>query len=184
MADSLASRLEQHRAYLMLLARLNLDGRLRAKVDPCDVVQQTLLEAHRSAEGFRGSGRQLTAWLRSILACQLARTVRDLRRDKRDISRERSLQTALEESSARLEAFLAADQSSPSQQAQRNEWAVRVAAALETLGDDQREALVQHYYQGRSVQEVAQAMNRSAASVAGLLQRGLKALRQLLADKE
>lgn len=184
MADDLAPLLEQHRAYLMVLARLNLDARLRAKIDPCDVVQQTLLEAHRSVHRFRGAGSQLTAWLRSILACQLARNVRDLRRDKRDAGRERSLQAALDESSARLEAFLAADQPSPSQQAQRNEWAVRVAAALETLSEDQREAVVQHYRQGRSVKEIADAMTRSVASVAGLLQRGLKALRQLLAEKE
>lgn len=184
MADDLAPLLEQHRGYLMLLARLNLDARLRAKVDPCDVVQQTLLEAHRSASGFRGTGPQLTAWLRSILACQLARTVRDLRRDKRDAARERSLQAALDESSARLDAFLAADQSSPSQQAQRNERAVRIAAALENLPSDQREALVQHYYEDRPVKEVAEVMTRSAASVAGLLQRGLKALRQQLAEKE
>jgi RNA polymerase sigma-70 factor (ECF subfamily) len=184
MGENLAPLLEQHRAYLMLLARLNLGTRLRARVDPCDVVQQTLLEAHRSSQGFSGAGPQLTAWLRSILACQLARITRDLHREKRDVSRECSLQTALEESSARLEAFLAAEQSSPSQQAQRNEWAVRVAAALETLPEDQREALLQHYYQGRTVAEVAQAMERSAASVAGLLQRGLKALRRLLAEKE
>src|SRR5688572_4269266 len=84
MADDLALLLEQHRAYLMLLARLGLDARLRAKVDPCDVVQQTLLEAHRSAQNFRGGGPQLTAWLRSILACQIARAARDLRRGKRD----------------------------------------------------------------------------------------------------
>jgi RNA polymerase sigma-70 factor (ECF subfamily) len=184
MNDDLAPLLEQHRPYLMLLARLNLDARLRARVEPCDVVQQTLLEAHRSVARFRGGSPHLTAWLRNILACQIARTARDLRRDRRDVGRERSLQAALEESSARLEALLAAEQPSPSQQAQRNEWAVRVAAALEDLSEGQREALVQHYYQGRPVKEVARAMGRSAASVAGLLQRGLKALRQLLAEKE
>lgn len=182
MPTDLALLLEQHRAYLMLLARLNLAARLRARIDPADLVQQTLLEAHRSAGGLRGSGPQFTAWLRSILARQIARTIRDLRRDKRDMTRERSLQSALEESSARLEAFLTADQSSPSQQAQRHEWAVRVAAALEALSEDQREALVQHYYQSRPVKEVAQAMQRSTAAVAGLLQRGLKALRQLLSE--
>jgi len=184
MTDDLAPLLEQHRAYLMLLARLNLPARLRVKIDPSDLVQQTLLEAHRSAHRFRGDGAQLTAWVRSILACQLARAVRDLSRDKRDAARERSLQTALEESSARLEAFLAADQPSPSQQAQRNEWAVRVAAALGTLAEDQREAIVLHYYEDQPVKEVALAMSRSPGSVAGLLQRGLKALRRLLAEKE
>ena len=184
MADDLVPLLEQHRAYLMVLARLSLDARLRARIDPCDVVQQTLLEAHRSVHRFRGVGPQLTAWLRSILACQVARNIRDLRRDKRDIGRERSLQAALEDSSARLEAFLAADQSSPSQRAQKNEWAVRVAAALDTLAEMQREALVLHYYQGLTVQAVGQRLGKTTAAVAGLLQRGLRGLRDLLAEKE
>lgn len=184
MADAFAPALEEHRAYLMLLARCNLGARLRAKLEPADLVQQTLLQAHRAAAGFVGGGPQLTAWLRTILASVLARASRDHGRDKRDVARERSLNIALEESSARLERFLAADQSSPSERAQKNEWAVRIAAALDTLPENQREAVVRHYYEGQLVKEVAQAMERSAASVVGLLQRGLKGLRQLLAQPE
>lgn len=176
--------LEQHRAYLTLLARVQLDGRLRAKLDPGDVVQQTLLEAHRSVVGFEGGASQLTAWLRGILCRQLARAVRDLRRNKRDVTRERSLQASLDASSARLEGILAADQSSPSQQAQKNEWAVRVAAALDSLPENQRESVVLHYYQGLPVREVAERLSKTPAAVAGLLQRGLRALRGLLAEKE
>lgn len=184
MADDLATLVEEHKAYLLLLARMHLDARLRSKIDPADVVQQVFLEAHRSASGFQGAGPQFTAWLRSLLKTQLARAHRDLHRDKRDIARECSLQSDLDASSAQLGALLAADQSSPSQRAQKNEWSVRVAAALQTLSDDQREAVVLHYYEGRSVKEVADTLRRTSASVGGLLQRGLKALRQLLAEKE
>jgi RNA polymerase sigma-70 factor (ECF subfamily) len=177
--------LEQHRAYLQLLARLYLDRHLQAKVGVSDVVQQTFLEAQKSFERFRGNtGPELAAWLRKILACQVARCVRDLHRDKRDVDREQSLQAALDRSSQRLEAFLAADDSSPSQRAQRNEWSIRVAAALETIGEDQREAIILHYYQGLTVGAVAQRLKKSPAAVAGLLQRGLRSLRGLLAEKE
>src|SRR5262245_38863613 len=128
-----AALLEEHRAYLTLLARLYLRRHLQAKVGVSDVVQQTFLEAHRSLDHFQGlTGAAFAAWLRKILACQVARCVRDLHRDKRDANRERSLQAALDQSSQRLAAFLAAKDSSPSQRAQRNEWSVRVAAALET----------------------------------------------------
>ena len=114
--------LERYRSYLRLLAEARLDRRLRAKLDASDVVQQTMLHAHRAWRQFRGtSDGELAAWLRQILARNLLHCVRDFRRAKRDVSCERSLAAACDESSARLEAWLAAEESSPSQQVQRTE---------------------------------------------------------------
>src|SRR5690349_3429949 len=107
--------LERYRDYLRLLARLELDPRLRAKLNPSDLVQQTLLQAHRALDRFRGASEsELLAWLRRILARLMANAARDLGRARRDAGRERSLDETLERSSARLETILAADQSSPS----------------------------------------------------------------------
>src|SRR5712675_2428421 len=115
-----ASRLEQYRAYLRLLAGMNLDPRLQSKLDPSDIVQQTLLQAHQGWAQFRGQGEpELLAWLRQILARNLSHTARDLGRARRDVGRERSLEASLEESSVRLQHWLAAEQSSPSQRAER-----------------------------------------------------------------
>jgi RNA polymerase sigma-70 factor (ECF subfamily) len=165
-------------AYLRLLARLHLDARLQGKLDASDLVQQTLLEAHRSRDKLAGRcDAEVAAWLRQALAHQLAHAVRDLGRARRDVSRERSLQAALDESSAHLEAWLAAEQSSPSEQAERHEWSVKLAAELEALPEAQREALVLHYWQSWSVARIAEQLGRSPAAVAGLLQRGLRALR-------
>src|SRR5262245_49342893 len=123
--------LERFRDYLDLLARLHMDAQLRAKLHPSDVVQQTLLEAYRQQDKLLGRGEQeLAAWLRQILAHNLADAGRALGRAKRDAGRERSLEAALENSSVRLQAALAANQSSPSQQAIRNEQWLRVADAL------------------------------------------------------
>lgn len=172
---------DRFRDYLCLLARVQLDPRWRAKVDPSDVVQQTLLKAHQAREQFRGtSPAEEAAWLRRILANTLANVFRDLGRDKRDAGRERSLEQALDDSSARLEAWLVADQPSPSEEAMRHEQLLQLTAALERLPDDQREAVVLRHCQGRSVQAIAEQMGRSLPSVASLLRRGLKQLRQQL----
>src|SRR5262249_30323652 len=89
-------RLEAFRAYLRLLARLQVDPRLRRQLDPSDLVQQTMLTAYRSLAQFRGrSDGELAAWLRQILAHQMTHAVRDLTRLRRDVNRERSLEDAL-----------------------------------------------------------------------------------------
>jgi RNA polymerase sigma-70 factor, ECF subfamily len=174
--------LERYRAYLRLLARLHLDPRLRGKLDPSDMVQQTLLQAHQGLTGFRGQDAQLAAWLRRILARNLARAVRDFARGKRDLAHERSLEAALAGSSERLGAWPAAGQPSPSEEAQRHEQAVRLAEALGRLPHAQREALVLQHWQGRSLAQIGAHLGRSPEAVAGLIKRGLKGLRELLGE--
>jgi RNA polymerase sigma-70 factor (ECF subfamily) len=177
--------LERFRSYLLLLARARLDPLVRAKVGASDVVQQTLFEAHRDRARFRGrTVAEQAAWLRQILARNLANVVRDLRRDKRDVAREHGLQAALDESAARLEGWLAAEQSSPSQQVQRQERAVRLAEALAALPESQREAVVLRHWHGCSLVEIGERLGCTTAAVTGLLHRGLRNLRKQLHDLE
>ena len=184
-AEVLGESHERCREYLHLLARLHLDHRLQGKLDPADIVQQTLMRAHEKRNQFRGhTDAELTAWLRQILVNNLAEAVRRFGAESRDVARERSLEASLEESSARLESWLAADQSSPSQRFMRQEQGIRLADALAELPDDQRRAVELHHLKGYSVAEVGELMDRSRPAVVGLLFRGLKKLRQLLKDQE
>ena len=122
----------------------------------------------------------MAGWLRQILTNYLAQELRKFTGPQRDVGLERSLQNALEESSSRLEAWLAAQQASPSELAMRHERMLRLASALAQLPDDQRTAVEMRHLQRFSLTEIARQMERTEASVSGLLVRGLKALRRLL----
>src|SRR5215211_4521900 len=96
-----APSLGRLRSYLRLLAGLQLNPRLQAKLDPSDLVQQTLLQAYQARDQFRGgTAAEQVAWLRQILAHTLANSLRDFARAKRDVKLEQSLEASLEQSSA------------------------------------------------------------------------------------
>jgi len=175
--------LERYRPLLRLQARsLQIGARLRRRFDESDLVQETLLRAQRSAGHFRGgSERQLIAWLQAILANTLKDLVRREHAVGRDVAREQEIIAALSRSSMRLEQFAVARDETPSQALHREELVVRVAAAMERLEQDQRDAIILREMQGLPVKEVADRMGKTEKAVAGLLLRGRKRLRELLA---
>ena len=158
---------------------------MRDKVDLSGVVQQTLLEAHQGLEGQPDRLRtdeELAGWLRSILSHNLADVLRKLAARKRDVHREWSLDAALDQSASRLERWLAADQSSPSQRAIRHEELLRVADAMAGLPEPQRRAIELHHLRSMPLAEIAGELGTTKAAVAGLLHRGMKALRSRLGE--
>jgi RNA polymerase sigma-70 factor (ECF subfamily) len=183
--DASGPSLERFRSYLSLLARAQLGAAYRGKLDASDIVQQTLLDAHEKLSQFRGSTTaEMVAWLRQILARNLADVHRDFDREKRDIARERSLDVQLDQSSARLEQWLEAVQTSPVDRVDKNEQLLRLAAALAQLPEPQRTAIELHHLHGLSLTATAQQLERTEPSVAGLLRRGLAALRELLESRD
>jgi RNA polymerase sigma-70 factor (ECF subfamily) len=178
-------QLERFRAYLRLLARTQLEPALQGKVDLSGVVQQTLLEAHQAWDQLcHWSESQQAAWLRTALVRNLTDEVRKLRTAARDVAREQSLEAALEESSARLEACLASQGDSPSERAIRNERLLHLADALERLPEDQRRAVEWHHLQGQPLEQIANRLGRSKGAVAALLHRALQKLRISLESNE
>src|SRR5712692_9949230 len=177
--------LEPFRSYLEVLARVHLDTRLRGKLDPADVVQQALLRAHAAWPEMKNPDQPaLAAWLRRILARTLADVVKHYDRDKRAVDLERSLEADLDRSSSGLAGWLAADQTSPSQVAVRNEELLRLADALAALPEPQREVVVLKHLRSWTLQRIAEHLGRTVPSVASLLRRGLEELRRQLAPKE
>jgi RNA polymerase sigma-70 factor (ECF subfamily) len=180
-----AQALEPFRSYLEVLARVHLDPRLRGKLDPADVVQQTLLRAYAAWPELKNADPPvLAAWLRRILARTLADVVKYYDRDRRAVDLERSLEADLDRSASGLAGWLAADQTPPSQVAQRNEELLRLADALTALPEPQREVVVLKHLRGWTLQRIADHLGRTVPAVASLLRRGLEGLRERLVPKE
>jgi RNA polymerase sigma-70 factor (ECF subfamily) len=171
-------------AYLHVLARAQLGRHLRGKCDSADVVQETLLEAHRDFASFQGNTEQeLLAWLRRILSHNLFNEARRFAAQQRDTSREISIdqvRAGVEHSSVALARGLAADTPTPSQVASQRESAVRLADALAKLPEDYRDVLMLRVFEELPAEEVAQRMNRTAGAVRMLQMRALQALREVM----
>ena len=164
---------------------MNMDRRLRPKLDPSDVVQQTLLEAHEDCEQFRGqTAEERAAWLRRILCNNLANANRHFNAGKRALARERSLEASLTDSSHRLGNLIAGDQPTPSTQLAREERLIKVAEALETLPEAQQEVILLHYCERLPLAEIGKRMGKSPTALAALAYRGMKKLREILAHMD
>jgi RNA polymerase sigma-70 factor (ECF subfamily) len=175
--------LEEYRDYLRLLARTQIHPLLRTKIDPSDIVQETLLRAHEHRDQWQGQTEaQYAAWLRQILAHQLADALRRFSAPGRDVLRERSLEEALQQSAVRLESWLVTDSPSPEQRAAREEDLLRLAQALAELPEDQSTAVEMRHLQGCSLEAISQHLGRSKAAVAGLLHRGLVRLQERMQE--
>jgi RNA polymerase sigma-70 factor (ECF subfamily) len=171
--------------YLKLLVSAQLDNRLRARVSPSDIVQESFYEAHRDFGDFRGSSiGEFVVWLRRIVVNNILRVVEQhVLAEKRDVRREVSLEEIgrrLEKSTVRLESFLAEQAESPSGCASRREDEILLADTLATLPADYRDVIVLRHIEGLPFEEVAQRMDRSAGAVRMLWLRALKRMRDAL----
>jgi len=174
---------ERYRPYLMMMARLQLELPLQGKVHPSDLVQQTMIEAHQSRQQFRGTSEgERAAWLRQILARNLADEIRRFGRQKRNVALEKSLNEKLDQSSIALERWLTSREVSPSEHLIRGESLLQLARALAVLPEDQRRAIELFHLQGKTSAETARELVRSEIAVAGLLRRGLRNLREQMCE--
>jgi RNA polymerase sigma-70 factor (ECF subfamily) len=172
----------RYRQYLKLLADMQIGRRLRAKTEASDVVQQTLLEAHRDFKAFTGTHEgELLAWLRRILSNNLFNEARYHAAKQRAASREVSLEqlhAGVESSSMTLSRCLADDDApTPSTIALQHENAVKLADCLARLPQDYQTVLLLRIFEGLPAEEVARRMSRTAGAIRMLQLRALNALR-------
>jgi RNA polymerase sigma-70 factor (ECF subfamily) len=150
-------------------------------VDSSDLVQEAFLEAHRDFVQFAGSTEaELLAWLRRILARNLADTARYQTAGLRDHRRQRSLEALLDQSSLAVQEALAATGTTASAVAARRERAVLLADALESLPEDYRDVVILRNLEGLRFSDVATRMGRSSGAVRMLWARAIERLSEAL----
>lgn len=180
---ALQSLLQRYRQYVKLLVRCRAKGRLQARVDSSDFVQETLLRAARNIQQFQGTGEEeWCAWLARIAENEVVHQMRHhLGAAKRAASREQPVSPDdSADGASRLDRWFTKEQSSPSLAAMRKERCLLLADALARLPEDYREVLILRHLEGFDFPEVATRMNRSSGAVRVLWTRALKKLREEL----
>lgn len=181
-AQALQQLLERYREYLRLLVRCRATGRLQARVDGSDIVQETMLRAAQNIEQFQGADeKDWCAWLARIAENEVIHQMRHhLGAAKRAASREQRMAADSADSgdgASRLHVWFTKTQTSPSLAAMRKERALLLADALGRLPADNREVLILRHLEGLEFPELARRMDRSAGAVRVLWTRALKKLR-------
>jgi len=171
---------EKCRAYVNVVARAQVESWLQAKVDASDLVQQTLMEAHRGLADFRGQTEaEWLAWLRRILQHNAADFVRHYRgTEKRQVRREVSLHAQGAGHSEQFFRDLSDPGETPSQLVMRKEREIEVADAIGRLSEDHQEVIMLRNLQRLPFDEVALRMGRSRPATQMLWMRALQKLKE------
>ena len=188
-ADSLGLLLRKYFRYLNSLSRQHTDERIRMRVSPSDVVQETLLEAHRDFAGFAGASiEEFTGWLRKILFNNLATAIENhVLTAKRDIRKQRSLDLPVGDASHapdQLKRSLEASISSPSAPVHRDESLRHLMAAISQLPDAYQQVIKLRHFENLSFAEIAAKLGRSAGATRMLWVRAVEKLKHEMSQDD
>ena len=150
---------------LVLYLRVRLGPRLRTRLDTMDVLQETMIAAHKAFPGFDAQHSDaFFGWL-----CRIATNrIRDLA-DHFDAAKRRPpapparISEVLEEICAR--------ESGPASQAVRGEATEQLLAALNQLADEEREVILLRYFEERTLDDIAERLGRNISWVRRVLGR-------------
>jgi RNA polymerase sigma-70 factor (ECF subfamily) len=185
-AEAVGDLLKRHRDRLKRMIAIRLDPRLNPRIDPSDVIQESLAEAARKLPQYiEDRPLPFYPWLREIAWNNLVNLYRfHIGGQKRSVSREIGLAVNLSNESIQGFAdMFAASESSPSRNMQREELRDRVRAAICELPTKFREAIVLRYLEQLSVEETAAVLGIAQGTVKSRLFRGMNILSDLLDDQ-
>ena len=177
----------RHQVRLRRMIGTRIDNRLSPRMDPSDVIQETLLLAHRQLPKYLAERPiPFYPWLRRICWERLL-DLHDahLTAEKRSVRREAGIAIPLlDHSAAQLADCLVANEISPSKAMVRDEMKQRVRGALDQIGDTEREVLVMRFLEEMSLAETAATLGVSEGAVSMRQLRALLKIRQVLGEND
>ena len=171
----------EYRPYLHQLITLRMDPKLRSRIDPSDVIQDTQVEAFRRLEEFvKRQPMPFRLWLRKT-ACERLNQLWEyhVTTARRSLSREVALPDL---SSQSLTQRILAKHSTPSQQLSRRELTSRVNSVLAQLSDTDREIVIMRHYEELSYEEITAVLEITTAAARKRYARALLRLQDHLAQ--
>src|SRR5262249_36978089 len=174
--------LERFRLRLRRMVAVRFDPRLAARVDPSDVVQETLAEAAAQLNRYlKNRPLPFYPWLRQLAQRRLIDLHRrHVQARRRTVTREVATVGLPDRSAEALAERLSGRPSSPSARLHRQERRDRVRAALAALAEQDREVLVLRILEGLPTRETAAVLGISEVAVRSRQVRALDRLKVLL----
>lgn len=180
-ADAMSRLLAQYGGDVRASVTGAIGQQWRSVLDEDDVMQVTYVEAFLQIKGFKPNGiPSFKAWLKRIAEHNLQDAIKGLGRDKRPDPRKRVRAPVGEESVLALYDVVGGDSLTPSRAAGRKERVSVLEACIRRLPPDYQKVIQLYEIEGKSVEEVAAALGRSAGAIFMLRSRAIERLRALL----
>ncbi len=179
--------LARYRSRLRRLVSLRMDRRMAGRVDPSDVVQETLAKAAERLPAYAAS-RPLPfyPWLRQLAIERLVEVHRlHIQAQRRSVLRENEFALGLSDTgkSSLARCFVALS-GSPSSAMQQLELVEQAQSIVERLPDRDREVLVLRYLEQLTTKDAAAVLGISQNTFAQRHLRALHRVRQMVAEIE
>jgi RNA polymerase sigma-70 factor (ECF subfamily) len=175
---ALGDLLQAYRPYVRVIARAARQGFAPGRLDDSDLIQDTLLLAHRAFGRFRGTTvAEFAGWLRQLTLRTVGHAARaHMGTDKRSVGMEQPL--------ADMDALAIAEIQTPDAQAAHHERAAQIAAAIEQLPEEMRQVVLGRLLDGLAYATLASRLGKSEGALRVTYTRALCRLRELLAEPE
>lgn len=174
--------IDRIRPYLLKIANEKMDPGLRRKIGASDIVQETMMTAHRYVTKFTGdSEAEWKAWLRTIVVNDIHNVRRKFRgTEKRQLDREVGIHGDSQSSSPGIDIPRAGP--TPRSEAAMNEESLRLREAMERLPDEYRQVLQLRNWERLPFEEIGDQIGRSSEAARKLWSRAVARLQEELGD--